>query len=438
MADRLQSETAHPGFGEALRFWWKLGWISFGGTAAHIAIMHEDLVGRKKWISNGEFLHALSHCMLLPGPEAQQLATYIGWKLHGAKGGIVAGALFVLPSTFVLLALSVVYVRFGDLPWIAAMLSGLKPAVVALVIAATIRVARRSLDSALQRAVAFAAFAAMMWLHAPLPLVMLSAILLGVLVGQCRPDLLGPASIVESNAGTAESGPRVRRRAALRLARIVLIVIVLWLIPLLGLYRASPDFMFWKQLSFFFTQTACVTFGGSYTVIPYVAHSAVTKYHWLSQSQMLDGFSLAETTPGPLIIVVAFVGFMAGFNHFHGSMAMGTVALLVTTFYTFLPCFLFVFAGARIVEWTHGKRGIESVVRLITAVVVAAMLDLTVFLCRGVLFSAGSLEIKGLNVLAFVWIGASLVLLQRFRLSAAKVVGLSLLAGVARWSFAMF
>jgi chromate transporter len=266
---------------------------------------------------------------------------------------------------------------------------------------------------------------------------MLSVIVFGVLVGQWLPDLLGPASTVESHGGIAEYDARARRDTTLSLALTVFFVIALWLVPLFCLYRVSPDFTFWKQLSFFFTRTACVTFGGSYTVIPYVAHSAVTNYQWLSQRQMLDGFSLAETTPGPLIIVVAFVGFMAGFNHFNGSMVMAAVALLVTTFYTFLPCFLFVFAGAHIVEKTYGKRGIESVLRLITAVVVAAMLDLTVFLSRGILFPAGRLEIKSLDVFALVWIGASLVLLQRLSLSAAKVVGLSLLAGIARWSFAM-
>jgi chromate transporter len=247
----LQDETAQPGFPEATRFWWKLGWISFGGTAAHIAIMHDDLVERKKWISSGHFLHALSHCMLLPGPEAQQLATYIGWKLHRTKGGIVAGALFVLPSMFVLMALSVVYVRFGGLPWIAAMLSGLKPAVVALVVLATIRVARRSLGTTLQRTVALGAFTAMLWLHASLPSVMFFVILFGLLVGRCRPDLLGPPSAVETHRGIAEPDARVRSRTALSLARIVLSVVVLWLIPLLCLYRLSPDFAFWKQLSFF-------------------------------------------------------------------------------------------------------------------------------------------------------------------------------------------
>lgn len=277
----------------------------------------------------------------------------------------------------------------------------------------------------------------MMWLHASIPLVILSVILLGVLVGQCRPDLLGPASTAETHRRIAESDARVRRRTPVRLARNVLAVILLWLMPLFYLYRVSPDFAFWKQLSFFFTRTACITFGGSYTVIPYVAHCAVTKYQWLSHRQMLDGFSLAETTPGPLIIVVAFVGFMAGFNHFNGSMLMGTVALLVTTFYTFLPCFLFVFAGAQIIEKTYGNRSIESVLHLIPAVVVAAMLDLSVFLSQGVLFPAGRPEIRGLDGFALVWTGVSLVLLLQFNLSAAKVGALSLVAGIAHWSFAV-
>lgn len=427
-------EEARPGFAEATRFWWKLGWISFGGTAAHIAIMQNDLVERKKWIDADNFLHALSHCMLLPGPEAQQLATYIGWKLHGTKGGIIAGTFFVLPSMFVLLALSVIYVRFGSLPWIAAMLSGLRPAVVALVILATIRVAKRSLSRRLQQVVAFGAFVAMVWLHASLPLVMLSVIVFGLMVTKWRPELLGADTAVEAQLDRVEPGGTERKRTVMGLAMIVLTVAILWLVPLAGLRLLDPDFAFWKQLCFFFTQTALVTFGGSYTVIPYVAHSAVMKYQWLNQAQMLDGFSLAETTPGPLIIVVAFVGFMAGFNHFHGSLMMGTVALVVTTYYTFLPCFLFVFAGAPLVEKTYGKRSVESVLRLITAVVVAAMLDLAVFLGRGVLLPAGRMDMASLDYFALVWVGVSLVLLRRFRFTAAGIVGLSLLAGIFRWS----
>jgi chromate transporter len=420
-------------FTEAVWFWWKLGWISFGGTAAHIAIMHDFLVEKKKWISNSHFLHALSHCMILPGPEAQQLAIYIGWKLHGKKGGIAAGSLFVLPSMFVLLALSIIYVRFGNEPWIAAMFGGLKPAVVALVILALMRVAARALITPLQRIVALGSFLAMAWLHASIPFVMFGVIVLGLLMGWRRPDLLASGPVVETtreSAGAAESGRKKVLRSSIK---IIAVALLLWLVPLMSLYWWGHDFGFWKQLSLFFTRTAFVTFGGSYTVIPYVAQIAVTKYHWLSQAQMLDGFALAETTPGPLIIVVAFVGFIAGFNHFHGSLLMGTVALLATTFFTFLPCFLFVFVGAPFVERTHGKRSVEAVLGLITAVVIAAMLDLTVFLGRGVLFPSGKLYLTGLDWIALTWIGVSLLLLRAFKVNVGGVIGLSLFMGLVRW-----
>jgi chromate transporter len=419
-------------FTEAVRFWWKLGWISFGGTAAHIAIMHDFLVEKKKWISNSHFLHALSHCMILPGPEAQQLAIYIGWKLHGKKGGIAAGSLFILPSMFVLLALSTIYVRFGNVPWIAAMFGGLKPAVVALVILAVMRVAGRALITPLQRIVALSSFLAMAWLHASIPFVMFGVIILGLLVGWRRPDLLASGPAIETtreSAGVAELGWKKVLRSSMK---IIAAAFLLWLVPLLSLYWWNHDFGFWKQLSLFFTRTAFVTIGGSYTVIPYVAQIAVTKYHWLSQAQMLDGFALAETTPGPLIIVVAFVGFMAGFNHFHGSLVMGTVALLATTFFTFLPCFLFVFVGAPFVERTHGKRSVEAVLGLITAVVIAAMLDLTVFLGRGVLFPSGKLYLTGLDWIALTWIGVSLLLLRAFKVNVGGVIGLSLFMGLVR------
>jgi chromate transporter len=426
-------KSDQPLFTEAVWFWWRLGWISFGGTAAHIAIMHDFLVEKKKWISNGHFLHVLSHCMILPGPEAQQLAIYIGWKLNGRKGGIVAGLLFVLPSMFVLLALSLIYVRFGNVPWIAAMFGGLKPAVVALVILALMRITGRSLITPLQRIVALGSFLAMACLHASIPFVMLGVIVLGLLMGWRRPDLLtsGPAvETVRKSTGAA----KLQWKNVLRSStKIIAAALLLWLVPFLSLYRWGHDFSFWKQLSLFFTRTAFVTIGGSYTVIPYVAQMAVTKYHWLSQAQMLDGFALAETTPGPLIIVVAFVGFMAGFNHFHGSLLMGAVALLVTTFFTFLPCFLFVFVGAPFVERTHGKRSVEAVLGLITAVVIAAMLDLTVFLGRGVLFPSGKLYLPGLDWIAVTWIGVSILLLRVFKINAGGVIGLSLFMGLVRW-----
>lgn len=388
--------STKPTYKETLWFWWKLGWISFGGTAAHIAIMHDDLVEKKRWISNRQFLYALSHCIILPGPEAQQLAIYIGWKLHGKKGGITAGSLFVLPSMCVLLGLSLVYVRFGHLPWIAAMFAGLKPTVLALVVLALFRVAGRALVAPLQWVGAAAAFAAMACFHVRLPWVMMSAIAVGLAVGQWRQGWLAHDRTSDlPEAEMSAMSPTDMRRS---IVRIVAIGAALWLLPLPFLYWLGHDFAFWSGLSLFFTRTAFVTIGGSYTVLPYVAQVAVAKYHWLSQVQMLDGFALAETTPGPLIIVVAFVGFMAGFNHFHGSIWMGTVALLVTTFYTFLPCFLFVFAGAPLVEKTRGKQRVEVVLKLITAVVIAAILDLTVFLGRGVLFPALTVRWSTLDI----------------------------------------
>jgi chromate transporter len=420
-----------PSYKQALWFWWKLGWISFGGTAAHIAIMHDDLVERKGWISNHEFLHALSHCMILPGPEAQQLGIYIGWKLHGKKGGIAAGSLFVLPSMCVLLALSLVYVRFGNLPWTAAMFGGLKPTVLALVVAALFSVGGRALVTRLQWVVALAAFLAMAYFHVQLPWVMAAVIGVGLAVGQWFPEWLPH----DCRSGLPEPKMPALTRTDMRrpIAQIVASGVALWMFPLCLLYWLGRDFSFWRGLTFFFTRTAFVTIGGSYTVLPYVAQIAVTKYHWLNQTQMLDGFALAETTPGPLIIVVAFVGFMAGFQHFHGSMWMGTIALLVTTFYTFLPCFIFVFAGAPLVERSQGKVRIEIVLKLVTAVVVAAILDLTVFLSRGVLFPGSAVRWPGLDVYALVWCAISFVLLRAFKVNVVGVIGLSLLMGVCRW-----
>jgi chromate transporter len=417
-----------PSFREALRFWCKLGWISFGGTAAHIAIMHDELVEKKRWISNGTFLHALSHCMILPGPEAQQLAIYTGWKLHGKRGGIVAGTLFVLPSMFVLLALSVVYVRFGSLRWIAAMFNGLKPAVIALVIVALERVARRALHGPVESAVALATFAAMFFFDASLLVIMLGAVVLGIALGALRPSLLDrpremaaeedkQAHYIRRSSTTPGPIPLLKSAAQLAVS-----VLLLWLTPLLLFYFFVDDFHFWTVLALFFTKTAFVTIGGSYTVIPYVAQVAVSKLQWLTRLQMMDGFALAETTPGPLIIVVAFVGFLAAYNHFHGSLWMGTLGLLATTFYTFLPCFFFVFAGAPLVERTRNKPTIEGVLGLITAVVVGAILNLTLFLGKAVIFPSGVVSFKQLDAISLGWALLSLFLLQRFKLKIIPLI----------------
>jgi chromate transporter len=438
--DEPFAAVQRPSFRDALRFWFKLGWISFGGTAAHIAIMHHDLVDKKRWISNASFLHALSHCMILPGPEAQQLAIYIGWKLHGKRGGVVAGTLFVLPSVFVLLALSVIYVRFGSLPWIAAMFNGLKPAVIALVVIALQRVARRALRGVVPCVVAAATFVVMFFFDISLLLAMFSVIVLGIVLGRLRPDLLpipgesGTKSndeegyYISLNSVTPEPAPLLKPAA-----KLTAIVLILWLLPLLAFSFFAEDFHFWKSLVLFFTKTAFVTIGGSYTVIPYVAQVTVTKLHWLTRLQMMDGFALAETTPGPLIIVVAFVGFMAGYNHFHGSLWMGTLGLVATTFYTFLPCFLFVFAGAPLVERTQGKPTIQGVLGLITAVVVGAILDLTLFLGKAVAFPSGTIALRRLDAISLGWVILSFVLLRRFKLNVIYLILLSVGFGLIRY-----
>jgi chromate transporter len=435
----MKDTPQRPSFRAALRFWFKLGWISFGGTAAHIAIMYDELVEKKRWISNRSFLHALSHCMILPGPEAQQLAIYVGWKLHGKRGGILAGTLFVLPSMFILLALSVVYVRFGSLPWVAAMFNGLKPVVIALVIVALERVARRALRGPIQGAVAVAAFAAMYFFEASLLTVMLSAIALGIALTAVRPGLLnrpGKASAEEDEEryyirhSSAATKPIPLLWPTMKLAAVVLL---LWLLPLPLFYFFVGDFHFWRGLALFFTKTAFVTIGGSYTVIPYVAQVAVLKLHWLTRLQMMDGFALAETTPGPLIIVVAFVGFLAGYNHFHGSLWMGTLGLLATTFYTFLPCFFFVFAGAPLVERTQDNPMIGGVLKLITAVVVGAIVDLTLFLGKAVIFPSGVAGLKQLNVISFSEVILSLLLLHRFKLKVIPLILLGIGFGSIRY-----
>jgi chromate transporter len=390
------------------------------------------------------FLHALSHCMILPGPEAQQLAIYIGWRLHGKRGGVAAGTLFVLPSMFVLLALSLMYVRFGNLPLIAAMFNGLKPAVIALVVIALYRIAGTTLRGPVEGAVAAAAFAAMFFFKVSLLPVMLGALVLGILLGKLWPNLLQRSSEASSEDGEggqcislppqmpAEPAPLLKP-----IAKLTAVVSLLWFLPLPVFYFFTGDFHFWRTLVLFFTRTAFVTIGGSYTVLPYVAQVAVTKLHWLSRAQMTDGFALAETTPGPLIIVVAFVGFMAAYNHFHGSLWMGTVGLLATTFYTFLPCFLFVFAGAPLVERTHGNPMIQGVLRLITAVVVAAILDLVLFLGKAVFFPSGAVTLRGFQAISFTWMMLSLLLLQGCKLNLIYLILLSSAVGVIRYLLAV-
>jgi len=429
-----------PKFKEALRFWFKLGWISFGGTAGHIALMHDFLVDKKKWISNSRFFHALSLCMLLPGPEAQQLAIYIGQQLHGKKGGTVAGILFVLPSMFILLALSIIYVSYGNQPWIYSLFNGLKPAVIALIIVALFRVGKKSLQNPLHCAIASLAFICIFFFNISLLLIIIGTIIIAVLLHYINPRSLLRDQDTSEQELADEKSYFINQIAAGQKEKFswkniiiqLLVFVVMWLLPFVCCLVFFPDVLFWKKLITFFTQTAFFTFGGSYTVLPYVAQFAVGKFAWLSKMQMVDGFALAETTPGPLIIVVGFVGFMSGFNHFHESILMGTFALLMTVFYTFLPCFLYIFAGGPLIEKSHGSKTMSSVLKLVSAAVVGVILNLTIYLGKDVIFPGG-VAIANLDLVSLVWILVSLILLVRLSLNAIYLIFLSLGIGFLRF-----
>lgn len=426
-----------PAFKEALKFWFKLGWISFGGTLGHVHIMHDFLVEKKKWISSSRFFHALSLCMLLPGPEAQQLAIYIGWQLHGKKGGILAGIFFILPSMFILLGLSLVYVTYGNQSWMDAIFSGLKPAVVAIILQAVWSVGKKALHSYLHYVLAGLAFASIFFFNVPMPYIIVGAIVLALLFRSLWPGMMYRAVATGVDDHLNEKAYYINKDSAglgkefnpMVLAKQIGLFLLLWMIPLIFFYMWAPDFSFWKALVLFFTQTALFTIGGSYTVLPYVAQFSVSKFNWLSKSQMVDGFALAETTPGPLIIVVCYVGFMAGFNHFHGSLLMGGIGLIATTFYTFLPSFLFIFVGGPVLEKTRGNDVIKDVLGFVTAAVVGVILNLSLFLGKEVLFPAG-LNLNHINLTALAWIVVSAILLFRFRLNVVYLILLSMLYGV--------
>ena len=384
------------GFREAFRYWLRLGFTSFGGPAGQIAVMQRDLVDRRRWISQERFLHALSYCMLLPGPEAQQLAIYIGWLLHGIRGGLVAGSLFVLPSVFILWGLSAIYAAFGSVPAVAGVFAGLKPAVVALVVAALFRIGGRALKPRGLAAIAAGAFIGIFTLHVPFPAIVIGAGLLGFLAGRIWPAAFAaarkttleeatPAS-EQSRARTAAARGSWRRPAAIASAGALA-----WGVPLLVLGvargRASLHVLQYR----FFTQAAFVTFGGAYAVLAYVMQAAVQSYHWITQAQAIDGLGLAETTPGPLIMVLQFVGFMTGWNRPEGMgrLASASLGAIVTTYVTFLPCFFYIFIGAPYVESLRGNRSLTSALSGITAAVVGVILNLSVVFGLAVLFPAG-------------------------------------------------
>jgi len=386
-------QTSHPSFWEAFKFWFKLGFISFGGPTGQIAIMHQELVERKKWISNSRFLHALNYCMLLPGPEAKQLAIYIGWLLHKTIGGVMAGSLFILPSIFILFGLSFIYASYGKLPWVVAIFSGLKPAVLAIVATAVIKIANKALKNEVMIALGAAAFIAIFFFRVPFPLIILGAGLIGLLGGMYLPNKF--VVITEKDGDSEdtyvqyceEAVPCHIEPSTKRSLFLILVFGSLWIIPIAGLIALTSNPVFIAE-GLFFTKAAFLTFGGAYAVLAYIAQAGVEQFAWLTGSQMIDGLGLAETTPGPLIMVVQFVGFMAGWN-FPGSinpLLAGLIGSLVATYFTFLPSFLFILLGGPYIEKIRGNKTLSAALSAITASVVGVVLNLAVWFGMNVLF----------------------------------------------------
>jgi chromate transporter len=434
------SATSPPSFAETVRTFARIGLESFGGPAGQIAVMHRILVEEKRWVSENRFLHALNYCMLLPGPEAQQLATYIGWLLHRTGGGIVAGALFVLPSLFILIGLSWVYLRFGDLPVVAGLFYGIKPAVTALVLHAAHRIGTRALKNRWMWGIAAASFVAIFAFDTPFPAIVAAAALIGHFGARWAPQVFAPGgghgsasksygpALIDDHTPT----PAHARFSRSHLAKVLAVGIGLWFLAMAALVASQGLHSTLTQMGWFFTKAALLTFGGAYAVLPYVYQGAVETHQWLSGPQMIDGLALGETTPGPLIMVVAFVGFVGGWlKQVLGPDALflgGALAATVVTFFTFLPSFVFILAGGPLVEATHGKLGFTAPLSAITAAVVGVILNLALFFAYHVLWPQGF----GARFDAFsalIAAGAALALF-RFKvgvlplLAACAVVGL--------------
>jgi chromate transporter len=422
------------GFWEAFRFWVKLGFINFGGPAGQIAIMHRELVERKRWVSEGQYLRTLNFCMLLPGPEAQQVATYIGWRLHGTLGGIVAGSFFVIPSIFVLLLLSWLAVAHSDVPAIRGLLYGVQPVVIAIVVEAVLRIGRRALDHAALVAFAVLAFVALYFLAVPFPLVVLVAALGGIVLQRFLPEAFrggghGSANGEETAVDRASSGVRPSIGRNLRLLGTFL---VLWAVPVgaLWIWRGGEDVLVREAL--FFTGAAFVTFGGAYAVLSYISDVAVNQYGWLSADQMVQGLALAESTPGPLIMVTQYVGFIGAYSDPGplDPLLYGTLGALITTYATFLPCFLFIFLLAPYIELLANNARLRAALTGVTAAVVGVIANLAVFFATRVLFPDG-VSFGGLDVFALVVAAASFVVLQRFKVPIFVMVPAGAVLGMA-------
>jgi chromate transporter len=418
-------KPVHPTFREALGFWLKLGFISFGGPAGQIAIMQAELVERRRWIGQERFLHALNYCMLLPGPEAQQLATYCGWLLHRTWGGIAAGVLFVLPSAILLWGLSYAYVSYGHLPAVTSVLDGLQPAILAVILVAVLRIGRHALRRPIHGAIAAAAFLLLVGGAVPFPAIVIGTVALGALGGRFLPRVFAARRAHSEASGTSfvldDAAPgRPSAPGWSRSLRVVALGLALWWTPIVvagvSLGWTSPL----AEAGLFFSKAAMVTFGGAYAVLPYVGQQAVDVYGWLYADQMLDGLAFAETTPGPLIMVLQFVGFMGGWNQPGDFQPLVAATLMagMTTWVTFAPCFLWIFLGAPFVERLRGHALLDAALASVTAAVVGVILNLALWFGRPVLWP----DSAGLNLFAAATGIAAFIALARFRVGTVWVV----------------
>lgn len=438
--DHLDIAPPAPTLGTASRYWLKLGLISFGGPAGQIALMHHDLVEKKRWISDKRFLHALNYCMILPGPEAQQLATYIGWLLHRTTGGLIAGGLFVLPSLSILIALSWGYMRFGDVPQVAAMLGGIKPAIVAIILFAAYRIGARVLKNKLLWLVAVLSFSAISLLGLPFPFIIIVAGLMGLFAHYF--SIFFPKQSHVAKALADAKRPHVKSlidddTTSPPHAKFSLKKVLRWVIAGIAIWSASMAILTliygWEavltQMGWFFSKAALLTFGGAYAVLPYVYQGAVEHYHWLTPHQMIDGLALGETTPGPLIMVVAFVGFVGGWTQpvFGGDSLFlsGALAAIIVTFFTFLPSFLFIFIGAPMVESTQGNLKLSAPLTAITAAVVGVIASLALFFARHVFFPGAmphAITLNTVDYYAVLLALLALLTLVKWNMSVVRLV----------------
>jgi chromate transporter len=454
MTDVPASKSAAPdhahgiSFGEALVVWLRVAMLSFGGPAGQIAVMHRIIVEEKNWISEGRFLHALNYCMLLPGPEAQQLATYIGWLLHRTAGGLVAGGLFILPGIIAIMALSYIYAAYGNVGFVEALFFGLKAAVLAIVVQAVVRVGKRALRNPVMIAIAAIAFVAIFFFAIPFPVIIIAAGVVGFVGARLgRPEFAAiehggkNAAVIDSMLG--EAIPDHVRPNPARTLRVTAIWLALWLIPVAALLISLGPNNVFSQIAIFFSKMAMVTFGGAYAVLAYVAQQAADYYHWVSPREMLDGLGMAETTPGPLIMVVQFVGFLAAFRDAGGlpPMLAATLGGLLATWVTFAPCFLWIFAGAPYIETMRGNKALAGALSAITAAVVGVILNLSIWFALHTLFRQ-TIEVRGfgfafdapvfssVDVPALVLAIAAATAIFRFNVGMLVVLAASCVAGI--------